>query len=175
MILGIPAAAHREALLRETAGGGRVPTSNVGPTTWTRFHRDHTVTTRQCDWQRDDGYVCVRDIGHDGAHKPSRLAPVAGHPALILHDDADPEAGAMGLARLAWVAWGDRPRTATPWWSVGLLRGMGARVVLGGGDDLYDEWSHEDIPDLTDAVNAAHAVGIVGVHLGRLDRCVVLP
>lgn len=176
-ILGVPSAAHREALLRETAGGGRVPTRNVGPATWTRWKRDHTVTTRQCDWQRDDGYVCVQDIDHPGDHAPHRHAPVAGHPAIILHDAADPEAGAMGLARLAWVAW-DVPSPGPPTRRVGPCNGTRQWMAREGQVWLHDgtasdndtHWTTRYLPALATATHPAHAIGLVCVHLGLLDR-----
>jgi hypothetical protein len=84
--------------------------------------------------------------------------------ALLLHDAADEEAGAMGLARLAWMAarqlW---PRYA-PFGSARWRR-AGASVELEHwGNQRVAEW-----PCRLD-VSDAHAIALVCVHLGLLDR-----
>ena len=148
MILGIPAAAHRAALLRETAGGGRVPVA------W----RWRTDAAAKDDWRVSTPRLDRTDQEH----------------AIILHDPADPEAGAMGLARLAWVAkgtgwstWRDPGSTRNP-------RGSAWDVLLVGGPQalhgvVRDRWNEVTLPALATATNAAHAIGLVCVHLGLLE------
>ena len=110
--------------------------------------------------------------------------------SLILHDDADPEAGAMGLARLAWAATPDAhpggqvlvwsvirsrilPRDGVTFSSVRLIPSYPERVwapdpIPGYGGDAH-------VPSLATATNAAHAIGLVAQHLGLLERVEVTP
>ena len=142
MILGIPSAAHREALLRTTAGGGRVPVM------WSPTEADPNL-----EWSTSQYYQ------RDWTPDPSSSA------AIILRDPADPEAGAMGLARLAWVAVGAR-------WEVSAERGFAIREVqlIGRGNNAGGVWRRDKLYTLRDATHPAHAIGLTCVHLGLLDR-----
>ena len=149
MILGIPAAAHREALLRETAGGGRVATS------WACARCGRRGWVGECA-------AC----GSGTAYGPSR--------AIILHDPADPEAGAMGLARLAWMAGGVTGTPIPPPAAWVVPTWDGGSVWL-ENDDVSTHWTPRSLPALATATNAAHAIALVCVHLGLLDRVEVAP
>jgi hypothetical protein len=141
-VLGIPAPAHREALLHGTAGGGRVPLA----------------------WSADGGPWSVE-------RPPQWIQHTLGYvEALILHDSSDPEAGAMGLARLAWVAvnvvkYAERKQAVRWKWA---HHGTGYRVGLDWCADDYC-WTDDDIPAIATATHPAHAVGLVCVHLGLLS------
>ena len=140
-ILGVPSTAHREALLRETAGGGRVPMS-VAPFVAEAAKLEPAYG--------DDGrsvWTCprcgqwTRRMYQEVWGQPNRVIahlPACDLWALILHDPADPEAGAMGRERCRWV----EPR----------LRGL----LNADGDPLSAEEARE--------------FGLAAVRLGLLDR-----
>ena len=168
MILGIPAAAHREALLRETAGGGRMPTAvapfvseatklepaygDYGTAAWSCPHCGQWIRRM---YQEDTQPEVGRRIVH---------LPACDLWALVLHDPADPEAGAMGLARLAWVA---EPGS---WWSVG-DKGVWWEVMLDHADPAKCRAWTVMPRMIEDRGGEVLAIGFVArVHLGLLDR-----
>lgn len=165
IILGVPAKAHREALLRETAGWGRVPTH------WINCDKDFAC---EPDCPRCDG-----DGGWD---------------CLILAHPTDPEAGVMGLARLAWVVAGvvAGPRGFSPLiprFVIGREKSGRWAVVLNGAVPPHSSarstsWYPEEVRALSEfshlvpattgvrvpAEVLPRAAGAIAVHLGVLDR-----
>lgn len=155
LILGIPAAAHREALLRPTAGGGRVPTT-PGEHAWQAGPRIGRYCDR-CGWVVED----------------PATAPPCVPSALILHHPTDPEAGAMGLARLAWVAAEGPARWEPCQWALGWRVWLHAAKPRIFGST---EYSHDEVHrGLTQATSGAHAIGLVCVHLGLLEAAPEVP
>lgn len=177
-ILGIPAAAHREALLRETAGGGRVPLA-VAPfvaraTYLEPCHADRRHAVWLCP--HCGGYA-RRLYQEDAPSRQIKHQPTCELWGLILHAPRDPEAGATGLARLAWVAMpaGVDLQWGSPVWRVSREHGMWfVRLDWGQDEDDVSEWGPDNLPALRDATNAAHAIALVCVHLGLLDRVEVV-
>lgn len=176
LIVGVPSAAHREALLRETAGGGRVPMAHA----WVCPEHGpyYTAWCRGCD-------ATHKRAGVDALWNTVIASTMEAPNALILSHPSDPEAGAMGLARLAWVATPDAQSDRRPLvWSVVRSRIRPTPGVVFSSVRLIPAhaelaWVAEPVPGFSEAVHvpalrdatcAAEAIGLVCVHLGLLDR-----
>lgn len=167
VVLGTPSAEYRKALLRPLAGGGQAPTLTLrkhkdgGPCWDERCPRVHApvVAARVVDQKLVD------------PHTPQ---------ALILRHPTNPEAGAWGLARLAWVAaeklwdgavWDGCEQAEAPRWRV--IRLVSGRYMFTLGCEALEH----HFPDIQVGAyrwTVGHA-GAAGVQLGLLTGMVEVP
>lgn len=142
LVLGVPAVVHRKALLR-----------------WLRW--DHGGGNPPMLWRWEDGRW---------GPGPQEYRVEDEARALVLQHPEDPEAGAMGQSRLAWVA--GRVLAGRPGrhWTVCLSASGGVvSVQLNLPGDTH-WWTPDTLPALHGAACAAHAIGLVCVHLGLLEK-----